>query len=83
MMIKLVRHGESEANIAELGQLPVADHLVSLTPRGFEQARAVGRQLGSSYLKNSLIYTSPFLRARQTLVGILEGAGVKPEEIKV
>ena len=83
MIIKLVRHGESEANIANSGQLPVADHLVSLTPRGFEQARAVGHQLGSSYLKKSLIYTSPFLRARQTLVGILEGAGVKSEEIKV
>lgn len=83
MIIKLVRHGESQANVAESGQLPVADHLVSLTDRGFDQAKAVGDRLGSSYIKNSLIYTSPFLRARQTLFAILEGAEVKPEEIRV
>ena len=83
MIIKLVRHGESQANVAESGQCTVADHLVSLTPRGFDQAREVGRKLGSSYLKDSLIYTSPFLRARQTLSAILEGAGVNPEEIRV
>ena len=83
MIIKLVRHGESQANIAESGQSPVADHLVSLTPRGLDQSREVGRQLGRTYLKDSLIYTSPFLRARQTLIAILEGAGVNPEEIRV
>ena len=83
MIIKLVRHGESQANVADSAQSPVADHLVPLTPRGFDQARAVGRTLGSSYLKESLIYTSPFLRARQTLIAILEGAGVKPEEVRV
>ena len=83
MIIKLVRHGESQANVADSGQSPVADHLVPLTSRGFDQAREVGRKLGSSYLKDSLIYTSPFLRARQTLTAILEGAGVNPEEIRV
>ena len=83
MIIKLVRHGESQANIAGSAQSPVADHLVPLTPHGFDQARGVGRILGSSYLKESLIYTSPFLRARQTLATILEGAGVNPEEVSV
>ena len=83
MIIKLVRHGESQANVADSAQSPVADHLVSLTPRGFDQAKEVGRKLGSSYLKESLIYTSPFLRAQQTLIAILEGAGVNPEEIRV
>ena len=53
MIIKLVRHGESQANVAGSGQSPVADHIFPLTPRGFDQAREVGRKLGSSYLKDS------------------------------
>ncbi|MGK7920212.1 MAG: histidine phosphatase family protein [Trichodesmium sp.] len=83
MIIKLVRHGESQANIAESGQISVADHLVKLTEKGFEQAKQAGVKLGSSFLKQSLIYTSPFLRTKQTLAAILEGAEVSPEEIKV
>jgi broad specificity phosphatase PhoE len=83
MIIKLVRHGESQANITNFTRLSVADHLVPLTARGFEQAREVGAKLGSSYLQESLIYTSPFLRAKQTLSAILEGAKISPEEVKV
>ncbi len=83
MIIKLVRHGQSQANVAASTQSSVADHLVPLTPLGVDQAREVGSTLGSSYLRESLIYTSPFLRARQTLTAILEGAGVNPEEILV
>ena len=83
MIIKLVRHGESQANITESGQISVADHLVPLTEKGFKQAKQAGVKLGSSYLKQSLIYTSPLLRTKQTLAAILEGAAVSPEEIKV
>ena len=83
MIIKLVRHGESQANIADSGQISVSDHLVPLTDRGFEQAKQVGVELGSLYLKESLIYTSPFLRTKQTLAGILEGAGVSLDEIEI
>lgn len=81
MIIKLVRHGESEANVADPSQPPAADHLVPLTPRGVEQARQAGRALGSDYLTDCLIYTSPFLRARQTLAAILEGAGLNPSDV--
>ena len=74
MIIKLVRHGESEANVADPSRPPAADYSVPLTPRGVEQARQAGRTLGSEFIKGCLIYTSPFLRARQTLTGILQGA---------
>jgi broad specificity phosphatase PhoE len=83
MIIKLVRHGESEANVADPSQPPAADYLVPLTPRGVEQAREAGRILGSMFLKECLVYTSPFLRAHQTLQGILEGAGVAQSEVTV
>ena len=81
MIIKLIRHGQSQANVEASSQPIAADHLVSLTSLGFEQAIKAGRTLGSSFLKNSLIYTSPFLRARQTLNHILKGAEVNPEEV--
>ena len=80
MIIKLVRHGESEANVADPSRPPAADYLVPLTSRGVEQARRVGRTLGSDFLEECLIYTSP-LRARQTLTGILEGAGLEPSKL--
>lgn len=83
MIIKLVRHGESQANITDYNQISIADHLIPLTKKGFEQAEEVGKQLGKSYLENSLIYTSPFLRAKQTLTGIFKGAKVNLEEMKI
>lgn len=83
MIIKLVRHGESEANLKTYAQSTLPDHLVPLTTRGVQQAQQVGQILGRAYLKNSLIYTSPFLRARQTLMAILEGAEVSPAAVTV
>lgn len=80
MIIKLVRHGESEANV-DAARPPAPDHLAPLTLRGVEQARQAGRTLGSDYLRECLIYTSPFLRARQTLTAILEGAGLRPGDV--
>src|SRR5206468_11735704 len=32
--------------------------------------------LGAEFLRGALVYTSPYLRARQTLEGLLEGAGL-------
>jgi len=83
MIIKLVRHGESRANVDDAAPSAGADHLISLTPRGIAQAREAGRTLGKSYLTASLIYTSPFRRARQTMASILEGAGLSPDQVSV
>lgn len=83
MIIKLIRHGESQANVVGDDQLPIADHLVPLTTQGIDQARKVGRTLGRIYLKEALIYTSPFLRTRETLKAILEGAEIDREEVRV
>jgi broad specificity phosphatase PhoE len=81
MIIKLVRHGESLANVMGDDQVPLADHQIPLTPRGVAQARDAGAKLGADFLQNALIYTSPFLRTRQTLTGILEGADLEPEQV--
>ncbi|MDB4939088.1 MAG: phosphoglycerate mutase family domain containing protein [Labilithrix sp.] len=76
LTIKLVRHGESEANIGKVTSQDVGDHEISLSERGFEQGRIVGRTIGQEFLTGSLVYTSPYRRTRQTLAAILESAGV-------
>jgi broad specificity phosphatase PhoE len=83
LLIKLVRHGESLANVGTLNPAEVGDHTIGLTPRGQEQARRAGQRLGPDFLDGALAYCSPFLRARQTLAGLLEGAGVSRETVRV
>lgn len=62
-------------HIGEVRGLDVGEHRIALTERGREQAVCSGRDIGVSFLKNALIYTSPFRRARETLNGLLDGAG--------
>jgi broad specificity phosphatase PhoE len=81
IVIKLVRHGESLANVVGDDQIPLADYQIPLTPRGMEQARNAGAQLGADFLQDALIFTSPFLRARQTLTEILAGSDLDPEQV--
>ena len=64
LIIKLVRHGESLANVGTLNPAEVGDHTIGLTPLGAEQARQVGRKLGLAFLDGALAYCSPFRRAR-------------------
>lgn len=74
MKIRLVRHGESEANIGKVSALEVGDHEIALSERGHAQAREVGRTIGCDFIEDALVYTSPYRRTRETLDGILEGA---------
>lgn len=74
MLIKLIRHGESMSNARLISRKETGDHKIALTPKGEEQARAVGKQLGTDFLSQALIYRSPYLRARQTCDLIIEGA---------
>lgn len=74
--IKLLRHGESEANTNELEPRDVGDHNIPLTERGQGQALAAGRALGREFFEGALVYASPYRRTRETLQGVLEGAGL-------
>lgn len=78
--MKLVRHGESEANTGRLATYEVGDHAIPLSERGSEQAREVGRTLGRDFVDGALAYSSPYRRTRETLQGIYEGSGVPPAE---
>ena len=107
--IKLVRHGESLANIKQAKPREVGDYSIPLSARfgvrrrlvddptacppdtnrcavacrGIEQARAVGQKIltrsGREYFDETLLFVSPYVRARQTLYHLLAGAGVITE----
>lgn len=76
LTLKLVRHGQSQANTGEVDPQLIGDFRVPLSGAGVEQARAAGGRIGADFLAGALIYTSPYLRARQTLKALFEGAGL-------
>jgi 2,3-bisphosphoglycerate-dependent phosphoglycerate mutase len=70
----IVRHGESERNVAkdaakraELHSFGsgLRDMDTKLTPRGHQQAQAVGEHLAKQY-RFDVLFTSPYLRTRET-----------------
>lgn len=80
LTIKLVRHGESDANIGKVTTYEVGDHSVPLSERGQQQARETGRKIGRAFLDHALVYASPYRRTRETLAGIFEGSGAAMTE---
>ena len=78
LCIKLVRHGESEANIGKVHAYEAGDHAIPLSPNGIEQARDVGRRIGKEFLDGALVYTSPYRRTRETLREVYVGVGLEP-----
>lgn len=85
--IWLVRHGESEANVAaaraEAAHQDVIDagHRdadVPLSALGFEQSRALGRELADRGVDDVPVrlWVSPYLRAQQTIDTALDAGGL-------
>ena len=89
MIIKLVRHGLSQANTREIDGTRIGDSNVELTPIGKRQAILAGERLlqeDPHFLeqngldstgrqeRGTLIYASPDMRTRQTLAGIVSAA---------
>lgn len=82
MIIKLIRHGESEANTGKLNPFKEKDASIPLSALGHDQALKAGEQIGYDFLNNALIYTSPYTRTRETLQDILTGAKINMADIK-
>ncbi len=74
MIIKLVRHGQSQSNIGEVDATWHGDHLVALTPEGEAQALMAGKAIGHDFVSRALAYRSPYRRTRQTMNHLLAGA---------
>jgi broad specificity phosphatase PhoE len=85
----LLRHGESVGNVAaaeaERSQkdtitVDCRDADVPLTSLGESQSRALGDWLGSNLTRPFSTFSSPYLRARQTLQLAVAAAGMSPPE---
>ncbi|HEX7603840.1 MAG TPA: histidine phosphatase family protein [Polyangiaceae bacterium] len=76
LAIKLVRHGQSLANVDAFDPQKYGDFRTPLSPLGVAQAREAGQRLGRDFVAGALVYASPYQRTRETLEGLLEGAGV-------
>jgi probable phosphoglycerate mutase len=83
----VVRHGESSGNVARdaaesqgLERIDIAerDMDVPLSETGFAQAEALGRWWGRQPADEqpTVVWTSPYVRARQTAQQVLETAGL-------
>lgn len=81
--LTLVRHGESEGNLANAAayaaraerlDLTLADPLVPLSELGVRQAVALGRRLGEETPPDVCV-VSPYLRTQQTADHLLAAAG--------
>jgi broad specificity phosphatase PhoE len=83
LVIKLLRHGESMANIGETDPREVGDCNIRLTPRGRRQARAAGKRIGRDFIEGALVYSSPYTRTRETRRYALLGAGLNPDEVRI
>lgn len=67
MQLLILRHGEAEARAA-------TDAERALTPRGQQQAQAVGQWLASQGLRPDVVVSSPYRRAQETAAAVLAGA---------
>jgi len=82
-IIKLVRHGESLANLKQVNPNEVGDHTIPLSDLGHAQAHATGERIGADFIRSALVYCSPYRRTRQTLDGLLHGAAVPRAELRI
>ncbi len=81
----LIRHGESEGNVAatraealgaEVIELDIRDADVPLSETGREQARALGVRLSSLDPAPKVAWVSPYVRAQQTFALATDGGSV-------
>lgn len=66
MIIKLVRHGQSEVNAGITPYGSKGDYQVVLTEQGIEEAKAAGDKIGADFFRHAIVYRSPYMRTRQT-----------------
>lgn len=83
MNLFLIRHAESVQNTGETKQTKVPDHEVYLTEKGKTQATDCGLflknfcKVNNLDLQKSLIFTSPYVRTRQTTTFINQNLNIE------
>ena len=77
----LVRHGESQANVAAVSAQHVGDHRIGLTEKGRAQALAAGAGIARDFLDAALVYCSPYQRTRETLDALLSAHRLERKDL--
>lgn len=84
LRVVFVRHGESEGNVNRNITVKVPDHMLHLTAKGRTQALDAGVRLKSLVEEESIRFTvSPYVRALETVNGILRAWGERAVDIPV
>lgn len=86
MIIKLVRHAESQSNVGEVDATRIGDPNVKLTQRGARQACLAGETLLGNdwrFFNGTLVYISPYCRTRETWENITRSVGSAKENVHV
>jgi broad specificity phosphatase PhoE len=79
MRLHLVRHGETDHNVARRIQGPLLDD--PLNARGAQQAEALARRFAAERekgLRLAAVYSSPLKRAWMTAEAVARAAGAPP-----
>jgi broad specificity phosphatase PhoE len=80
--IILIRHGNSEGNADRERYATIADHALSLTPEGEQQAFESGLQLKELIDDESVrVYLSPYTRTRQTYQQISQSIAANVDRV--
>lgn len=87
--IILVRHGQSQGNVDEIKYKDPGDPLVELTDKGWQQAYDAGKFLRWYYAQNPAasdqapaIWSSTYMRTRQTTQAVLKGLGWEDRPVR-
>lgn len=70
MNIYVIRHGESEHNVDRTVMAHTHDSQHSLTELGFKQAQVTADYLKTIIEGKTVLYSSPYLRTKQTAQAI-------------
>lgn len=93
LLLVIVRHAESERNVAKKGNVyfpdeesvacvkGVPDHDIPITERGVEQARITGVHIRERFGMFDVVYDSGYLRTRQTRDEMLKAYSVEERAI--
>ena len=76
MHLYLIRHGESATNLPDWDGAGIAN--VSLTPKGQEQAAALGAWLPNNILRPDVLYSSTLIRTRETSAHVAKALAIEP-----
>ena len=80
--IIICRHGESKGNLSDKAYVTTPDWLIPLSKTGIEQGRALGRRLKVLVGDDPVyLYTSPYLRTKQTLAKVVTGGEFSEKQI--